>query len=202
MVYKLKETVDKQSLNILLDNPDQYDLGSIYVSGRRRESGIRTLLMDYYNSLNEEGEVVITYKQKSKIGRHWPDQICLTTMCKAIRHTIGKMYHIDLDVKNCHPILLEQLCSRHGIQVPDVLVEYNTNRDQYIDLKDRIIEVINGSAITEDDNPMVCMMSREAMRVSTEMIPHFNLIYNRIKKKTDTNIMGAFMANVLQNEEN
>ncbi|KAH9259649.1 hypothetical protein BASA81_002071 [Batrachochytrium salamandrivorans] len=54
----------------------------------------------------------------------------------------------DIDIKNCHPKLLESICKSNGILVP-MLEYYNKNRDQVLvenpDAKTEIIEYINGS---------------------------------------------------------
>jgi hypothetical protein len=47
------------------------------------------------------------------------------------RGAAGWRIYVDLDMENCFPVLLEFLCTKHGILAPK-LMEYNKKRDEYI----------------------------------------------------------------------
>jgi P4 family phage/plasmid primase-like protien len=76
------------------------------------------------------GVVKTTYYEKS--GRQYAtDYLSLQGMPKQIRHTISKDFYKDIDIVNCHPVLLSNLCAKHEIPSPN-LNKYIANRDIYI----------------------------------------------------------------------
>ncbi len=67
-----------------------------------------------------------------KYGRVYPFRsLSLCSLRKPIRHSLAKNYYTDIDVTNCHPVILKQLCEQNNIECP-CLTEYVTNRDQYL----------------------------------------------------------------------
>lgn len=82
------------------------------------------------NSIN--GKVNVCYSQKKGYGRFFANKgLSLQSLCKKIRHTIARDYYVDLDIVNCHPVLLQYLCKKHGFAHAQ-LTEYIKNRDKYI----------------------------------------------------------------------
>lgn len=201
------ERVNKHALKHILDNKDDFDLGSVYIEGRKTNNGVHTLLRKYYESLNENGETSVKYIQsnKKKFGRYWGSTIGLTSMCKKIRHTIAKDYNIDLDIVNCHPVLLEQICGRYGIECQRIQY-YNRHRNELVqgnpDIKQRVLEIINGSASRDDDIKFIDKLYVECSVIRQALKTHYPKIWKYIEKNTTTNVDGVFIANVLQDEEN
>ena len=79
---------------------------------------------------------VIKYKKSSKypskIGRWFcTSGIGLQSMPRVIRHTICDGLYIDLDFKNAHPKILEQICAKNKIKC-EFLSQYNQNRDNLL----------------------------------------------------------------------
>lgn len=66
-------------------------------------------------------------------GRSNPnDMVSLFTLRKEIRHTISGMYYTDIDIENCHPTILYQVCKKFNIECT-LLESYVLNRKYYLD---------------------------------------------------------------------
>jgi len=202
MVYNLIEKVNKGTLKYILDHHDEFDLGNLFINGRVKKEGVLNLYNKYYNSLNEVGEIKVSYKQnKNKIGRHYPHGICLTTMSKRVRHSIGRMYHIDLDIENCHPVLLSQICSKHKINC-SALDNYIQNRHLYTEEKDRVYVIINGGVLLPTDSPLLFDISHGMNDIYSALKNIYPKFYKMSEEKDTYNVNGRMMSYILQNEEN
>lgn len=83
------------------------------------------------------GKVNVTYSQKRGYGRFFANKgLSLQSLCKKIRHTIAREYYVDLDIVNCHPVLLQYLCKKNNFTHTQ-LTEYIKNRDKYVYGPDR-----------------------------------------------------------------
>ena len=88
----------------------------------------------------------IIYKKKCSYGRtfcRW--SAGLQSLRKEIRHTLAKDYYIDIDIVNCHPVLLLQILKMNKYETIKYISKYVSNRDEYINL---IIEKYN---VSRDD---------------------------------------------------
>ena len=77
----------------------------------------------------------IIYKKKCSYGRtfcRW--SAGLQSLRKEIRHTLAKDYYIDIDIVNCHPVLLLQILKMKKYKNIKYLSKYVSNRDEYINL--------------------------------------------------------------------
>ena len=63
---------------------------------------------------------------------------------REIRGTLASDYYVDIDINNCHPVLLVQLCGKHKINC-SALRTYVNNRDDYLN------KVIQEYQCTRDD---------------------------------------------------
>ena len=94
-------------MEYIINNPEEFKLGSRSIHGKKIENeGQLTLLKNYFNELNDNGELVMGYYQKYNFGRYWTRKnLGISNMSKKIRHTLCRdtMYHIDM--KNAHPML-------------------------------------------------------------------------------------------------
>ena len=88
-----------------------------------------------YLGLIQHGLATIKYHKcgESVWGRSNPDgMVSLFSMRRQIRHTIAGKYYTDIDIDNCHPQLLYQLCIQHGIPC-EFLEKYVLNRQEYLE---------------------------------------------------------------------
>ena len=71
-----------------------------------------------YLGMMENGRIPITYSRNpnNPYGRSNPAHaVGLYPIRREIRHTLAKTEFVDLDVKNCHPEMLNQLCEAEAV---------------------------------------------------------------------------------------
>lgn len=67
-----------------------------------------------------------------KIGRVFPEKgLSLGSLRREIRHTLCNNKYVDIDIENCHPQLLLQICKANDIPV-NYLEQYVNNRKQIL----------------------------------------------------------------------
>ena len=81
------------------------------------------LMLTKYNSK-------ITYKQKNNHGRFYG--FGLQSFPREIRKYCSNEYYIDIDIINCHPVLIENIMINNDITVPKFLQQYNLDRNETI----------------------------------------------------------------------
>ena len=87
-----------------------------------------------YKKLVVGDEAKIKYSMKKAIsyGRVIPHKgLGLFNIRRELRQTICKDFYIDIDVENCHPVLLSQICEKNNIEC-NVLNNYIANRDKIL----------------------------------------------------------------------
>lgn len=87
-----------------------------------------------YLTLINHGTAKIHYQkcEGSVWGRSNPDgMVSLFAIRKEIRHTIAGKNYKDIDIDNCHPEILYQLCIQHSIPC-DLLEKYVLKRQEYL----------------------------------------------------------------------
>ena len=70
------------------------------------------LARNYYESLDNNGCKRIVYKQTADKNRYYADSSCLTYLKKEIRNSITPKNIKDIDMINCHPVILNYLCKK------------------------------------------------------------------------------------------
>ena len=73
--------------------------------------------LEKYKKLVKNEEATVTYIQaKNKYGRVFPkNSLGLFSIRREIRHTLVRDNYVDIDVENCHPVLLSQICNHNKI---------------------------------------------------------------------------------------
>jgi hypothetical protein len=100
-----------------------------------------------YKKLHKCGKFEITYKRTNgmSFGRCNPvGALGLFCIRREIRHTLAKNIYIDIDIDNCHPTILYQICKKYNIEC-DNLEDYVNNRNDYLK------EVMNTYGVSRDD---------------------------------------------------
>jgi hypothetical protein len=59
-------------------------------------------------------------------GRLFSKTPSLQSLPRSFRHTVAKDLYIDIDLVNCHPVILAHLCERHRISIP--AIQYYTQK--------------------------------------------------------------------------
>jgi len=142
---KLIETVPTETLKLLINssllkqsfnNP----FSSICFDNEKQQ-------LEKYNLIIKKGEATINYTQTKnmKYGRVFPKSaLGLFSIRREIRHTLARDNYIDIDVDNCHPVLLYQICEHNNIQCKYL--------KRYIDKRaDLLSEVMTTYNVTKDD---------------------------------------------------
>ena len=86
----LREKVDKYKLKRIIDDFDDNNINQ----------ETQNNLKKYYNSLNNDGEVNIIYKQNNNTGRYYSQNFSLQNMFNEVRSSIIHKKCLDIDFKN------------------------------------------------------------------------------------------------------
>ena len=135
----LNEIVDKEKLKYILDNNDYNE-------------EVNNLARNYYESLDDLGRKRIHYKQKFKHkDRYYGVGSCLSYLKKEIRNSIMPKNIKDIDMINCHPVILLNLCQKNKVKC-NILKNYVENRNIILDsfgnnrktVKELFLTILNG----------------------------------------------------------
>jgi phage/plasmid-associated DNA primase len=110
-----------------------------------------------YRELIEDGRAKVVYKRSNNpFGRSNPDNgLGLFQIRREIRHTLTSDSMEDIDIDNCHPVLLEQILTFNNINC-DNLRRYIENRNEYLKKVqdhysiDKLPEVIKNPHLLKD----------------------------------------------------
>lgn len=93
-------------------------------------------LYKYIEYIND-GIVKVKYTKTKDMdgwGRVFPlGSLGLYSIRRQIRHTLAKEYYIDIDIENCHPVLLYQLCEQKN-ESAKALKKYIKHRNDYLNM--------------------------------------------------------------------
>jgi hypothetical protein len=114
-------------------------------------------LFNYLEKINNiigDQYVPVSYNKTNDMnnwGRVFPERsLGLHSIRRQIRHTLAKAYYIDIDIKNCHPEILYQLCEKAGFS-PKYLGKYIKNREKYLKLiEDTYLQHIKDKNLKRD----------------------------------------------------
>ena len=95
----LHEVCDKERLKYILENNDFNE-------------EVNNLARNYYDSLHNDGCKRIVYKKTCDKNRYYADSSCLTYLKKEIKDIILSKNIKDIDIINCHPVILNFLCKK------------------------------------------------------------------------------------------
>ena len=118
----------------------------------------------------------------------------------------GQPMYTDVDIRNCHPVILEHLFKKHVASVPTFLTKYNNDREGTIKefkLKDKmtIIKLINSESYKSYYNEI--QLFHTAIYGKGGLYDKLKVVYKgQVDCKVKNNKAGSFMSQVLQMEEN
>ena len=78
--------------------------------------------------MDNDGCKKIIYKQTCDKNRYYGDSSCLTYLKKEIRNSILPKNVKDIDMINCHPVILNYLCKKNNVDC-NILKSYIENRE-------------------------------------------------------------------------
>jgi len=216
-VVELGEVAHIQLLKYIVKNWDKYkhecpvDKESDYEYDPKK-------ICEKYNA-NYNKLIKISYqksrKYTAKLGRWFvKNGVGIQSLPRKIRHTICKGLYIDLDFKNCHPVILSTLCKNNNIECP-YLNNYIENREILLtkwsndldiskdDCKINFLAMLNGNKTLYDtDNWMDMMSEFENIHKAISALPEYINIYEEVSKNELNNIFAKTTNRVLCDIEN
>lgn len=190
-------------------------LGFLWNKRTELDPGQAAILQSMWNNKKKgsvECQQTITYKlSKTRAGnlgygRYYGTKGSLETLERECRGTLCKDYYYDIDIVNCHPVLLEQFAHNlHGKDLPEVS-RLCQNRDEFLrnvggtrdEAKTEIIRILYGGHNT---NEYLGTLSNEVRSFSKFLStrPEHAELFKYCK--TQDNIYGTFLSFILQTEE-
>ena len=113
---------------------------------------VNNIAKNYYDSLDDLARKGVVYKQKhNNKNRYYGIGGCLSYLKKEIRNSIMPKNIKDIDMVNCHPVILLNLCQKNNI-VCNILKNYVENRDMILgsfgdnrkSVKKMFLTILNG----------------------------------------------------------
>ena len=153
-----------------------------------------------------DGNIIYSKAKNKNYGRFFCDgKYGYQKFPRDIRNYLAKDFYIDLDIKNCHLVLLEHLFNQYKLYVPEILKEYNLDRNSFIkkfNLKDGKLFMIkfinNDTCWYENFKPFHDAIFNSLVPM---LVNDYQIIYRDLEHK-GKNKYGSFLANVLQDIEN
>jgi len=172
------ELFDAAKLNYIITHRQELENAIIASSTSAAEDidGVFALCNKILKSSNN-GVLKVKHEQRHGRGRAFPVAgISCGVLKRAVRHTICGDIYTDIDVQNCHPVILRHLCSLHSIEC-DELDNYIENRDECLraahpdreTAKAAYLKIINGEASVISNLGLGCEPSRDLKRFHKEM---------------------------------
>lgn len=219
LLTKAKESFNQDKLAYIIDNQEEYNQYIRYDNNANDWNPF--LLPEKYlkKSKNCLVDVCYKYAKDKDDGRLYAvGSQSLQGFCREIRHSIADEYYKDLDIVNCHPVILSHLCVKYKINC-ELL-------DQYINNREKIIkEIIKSNNKISRDGVKTAILSLmnggsgdyNKIKVKTPFLKKFNLeIQATLKRiceiekdkykvfvpKKDYNKVGGFVNRLLCVEEN
>ena len=195
----LTEKVDKYKLKRIID--DKYN----DINKETRDN-----LIKYYNSLNEQGEVKVHYKQNHNIGRYYSTRYSLQNMYNIVRSSIIHRDMLDLDFVNSMITIIIYLAKKHKLNIPNI-EKYANDRENILKqihedrltAKKLIISILNGGfQKVYNKNTHVNKFLKEIENESKMLHDFFYKIDKRIDEVDISNYKGKNFSRILQDYEN
>jgi hypothetical protein len=205
--FSVEQQFNRRAIGYLWDKRAQLDPGQV------------SIINSIYNN-KKKGSVAatqsITYKLsntgagKLGFGRLYGTKGSFETLEKECRGTICKDFYYDIDIVNCHPVLLTQFARSKGYDMPEV-DKYVQNREAYLknvmtesginrdDAKQNIISVLYGGSVSQKS--FLYELSEEVRKFSKALFIKDEYADLAKAVRTNKNIYGSFLSYILQTEE-
>ena len=139
------------------------------------------IIKEYYsipnNNLETEEELWFKYMEYKSCrpfeGRMYADEDSLQRMGRVKRNLcLERMDYIEIDIVNCFPTILVEICKKYDIQCPN-WIKYNENRDEILQ---GIINIFSDISPILNKNIMETTINPENYRLFAKRI-FFNAMY-------------------------
>jgi len=128
-------------------------------------------------SMKGTKKVNVSYKQNNNIGRYFAvGSLSLQTLPREIRHTIANEYYYDIDISNCHPVLICQYAKTKNLKCKYIQL--------YIDNRDTLFEDLSKEyKCTKDKikNGFLCILNgaKSFLKMNDDTMPSFIRKYKK-----------------------
>ena len=114
----------------LVEKIDKYKLRRIIDDCKNNNINEETQanLIKYYNSLNSEGEIHMSYKQHNGIGQYYAENFSLQGMFNEVRSSILHKKSLDIDFVNSIVTIIIYLAKKHNLEIPNI-IKYSEDRE-------------------------------------------------------------------------
>ena len=127
---ELFETIDMTILDKLI-NSDLLQTTS-WTAGSMTFENEKQQLLQLKKSIKNNKLKVVYKMAKYGYGRVYPQKsLSLCSLRRQVRHTLSFHQYVDIDVVNCHPELLLQICLHNNIKTK-YLKRYVENREEIL----------------------------------------------------------------------
>jgi hypothetical protein len=206
----VSETVNIDTLNRVLESDICTSAGD----------EVRIKLMAYRKRIRK-GIVDVQYKKgKCGFGRIYPS-CSLSNMKRIIRHTLTQDTYIDIDIVNCGPQIVNQLCEASGLRniflteyiknrediLKSVMTTYDVTRD---DTKDLFIGLLYGGSFNGwltkvgrygEPTTFISNLSYELKNIIEQFVVSNNSVSKVVKLAEKENSASSVMSLVIQEYE-
>jgi hypothetical protein len=192
-------------------------LGFLWAKRDQLDPGQRSILDSLYKNRSKgsiQGMLKIEYRlPKTGVGRLGFGRVygtkgSMETLERECRGTMCQEFYNDIDVVNCHPVLLCQFAQRqYQVEMPEV-EKYCDNRDEYLrtihenkeEAKQAVLKVFyNGN----NEFPILAPMVLEIRNFIKKHLMKDKAYEELLAyvRKQDSNTYGSFLSHILQTEE-
>jgi hypothetical protein len=196
---------------------DACAMGCIWKKVNTIDPGQKSLLESLYRKRKYGNQVPVIYRLSSSkpgqlgYGRLFGSKGSLEQIEKNIRGSLCMKYYWDVDIVNCHPVLLIQYAKQqYDVSLP-YLESYVANRDDKLesllkqgiekdDGKMMVPRCLYGGKPTKECPKWIRGIYDEVLSFSKKLIPNHEELYEYCVKQ-DANVLGSFMSYIIQTEE-
>lgn len=130
---KCKEKIDRHLLEDLIIS-DYVSNKKIHYTSEQAYKSLRTQLINVKKNIEGEYNNVVYRQSEYKYGRVYAENsLSLGNLERSIRHLLAEDNYVDIDVKNCHPVILLQICKSYKMSPIVHLENYVDNREKVLE---------------------------------------------------------------------
>lgn len=213
-MVKYFEKFNQHRLNYVIENKEKFSV-KVYDDDYNP-----FLIPKKYLLKSTKGVISVSYHQphNRNFGRFFAnDSISLQSFAREIRHTIASEFYDDVDIVNCHPIILRHLCNKYDVPC-DRLNDYIENRDEHLtdlmkenkidrdDAKQVFLSIINNGSRDyrnlENPTKFVKRFKRELSDILEELVEQYPSEHEKRKKLNPENAIGSTINAIMCDMEN
>ena len=138
------------------------------------------------------------------LGRLYPAGASLQYLCKEYRKALVHQEYTDIDIKNAHPSLINQVFKKENIECK-MLNEYVENRDKYLEVANKTewTALLNNRIPNESASDLEKEYWNDIISCATKLFdrPYYNTYLEKGEKKNPTNKIGWAISQLATDKE-